>query len=135
TVGGTGAIGFSGDGGAATQAKLLLPRSVRADGAGNVYFADMGNRRIRKIDGSGNISTVAGNGAPWAGQTSGAATETPLLNPSSVAIAADGTLYIVDGFIQAVSGGILSSNIQTGGLAVTIDGNGVVYYADSGAVY
>jgi uncharacterized protein (TIGR03437 family) len=135
TIGGTEATGFSGDGGPATQAKLSLPRSVRTDGAGNIYFADTGNFRIRKIDSGGTISTVAGNGAVWAGQTTGPATQVPLVNPSNVAIAQDGTLYIVDGFIQTVTGGNLASNMLTGGLAIAIGGDGVVYYADSGAVY
>src|SRR5437660_11123007 len=84
TIAGSGTIGFSGDGGPATQAKLSLPRSVRSDGAGNIYFADTGNFRIREIDASGKISTVAGNGAVWAGQTTGVATQIPLVNPSSL---------------------------------------------------
>jgi uncharacterized protein (TIGR03437 family) len=135
TIAGNGTLGFGGDGGPATQAKLSLPRSVRTDGAGNIYFADTANFRIREVDSGGKISTVAGNGAPWAGQTTGVATQTPLLNPSSLAIAPDGTLYIVDGFIQTVTAGNLSSNMFTGALAVAVDGSGAVYYADSGAVY
>jgi uncharacterized protein (TIGR03437 family) len=135
TIAGSGAIGFGGDGGMATQAKLSLPRSVRTDGAGNIFFADTGNFRIREVDAGGKISTVAGNGALWAGQTTGMATQIPLLNPSSVAIAPDGTLYIVDGFIQTVSAGNLTSNMFTGALAVAVDGSGAAYYADSGAVY
>ena len=63
TVAGSGAQGFSGDGGAATAAQLNQPRGVALDGAGNLYIADWFNQRIRKVDvSSGNISTVAGTG-------------------------------------------------------------------------
>jgi hypothetical protein len=63
--GSPGAGGFSGDGGPAGSAKLNLPSSVAVDEAGNVFIADTGNNRVRKIDaGSGIITTIAGNGSP-----------------------------------------------------------------------
>jgi sugar lactone lactonase YvrE len=62
TVAGTGAVGFSGDGGPATAATLFMPGSITFDSQGNLYFVDYGNRRVRKIDKSGIISTVAGGG-------------------------------------------------------------------------
>ena len=58
-----GFSGFSGDGGAATAATLGGPKGIAVDGAGNIYFADAGNERIRKVNTSGIISTIAGNGA------------------------------------------------------------------------
>ena len=63
TIAGNGISGFSGDGAPATGAKIKNPREVVVDASGNVYFADDGNYRIRKIDPSGIISTIAGNGA------------------------------------------------------------------------
>jgi len=62
-VAGTGAAGFSGDGGPATIATFNQPYGVVADALGNVYITDSGNQRIRKVDPSGNISTIAGTGA------------------------------------------------------------------------
>lgn len=62
TIAGTGVMGFSGDGGPATLAKVSYPVDVTFDDAGNLYFSDGTNRRIRKINTSGIISTIAGNG-------------------------------------------------------------------------
>ncbi|MDP9442602.1 MAG: hypothetical protein M3P34_10595 [Actinomycetota bacterium] len=65
--------GFSGDGGPATDAQLSRPTDVAVDQAGNVYIADANNRRIRKVDTDGIITTVAGGGT--------AGTESPLRKP------------------------------------------------------
>ena len=63
TVAGTGRTGFGGDGGPAVNARLSRPSGVAVDGAGNLFFADSGNDRIRKVDSaSGSITTVAGTG-------------------------------------------------------------------------
>ena len=62
TVAGNGSFGFSGDGGPATSASLANPMGVALDGAGNLFIADLLNNRIRKVDTSGIITTVAGNG-------------------------------------------------------------------------
>ena len=61
TVAGNGTPGFSGDNGPATSAQLFYPLGVAADSAGNLYIADTGNSRIRKVS-NGVITTVAGNG-------------------------------------------------------------------------
>src|ERR1035441_7622668 len=74
TVAGKGTPGYSGDGGAATSAKLGNPTGVAVDSAGNIYIADYLNNRIRKVDTSGNISTVAGNGTYGYSGDEGAAT-------------------------------------------------------------
>ena len=69
TIAGTGERGFSGDGGPATAARISIVSSLAADTVGNVYVADRDNHRIRRIDPSGTITTVAGNGErgpfPW----------------------------------------------------------------------
>jgi sugar lactone lactonase YvrE len=62
TVAGTGEYGFGGDGGPATEAKLKKPYSVDVDRYGNIYIADRNNKRIRKVDADGIITTVAGSG-------------------------------------------------------------------------
>jgi gliding motility-associated-like protein len=62
TIAGTGTIGITGDGGPATQAPLRYPRGVAIDNAGNVYIAELGNNKVRKVDNAGIISTFAGNG-------------------------------------------------------------------------
>ena len=96
TVAGTGTAGFSGDGGAATSAQLHWPRGVALDGAGNLYIADNNNHRIRKVDSSGSISTVAGTGTAGYSGDGGAATSAQLSNPRGVALDGAGNLYIAD---------------------------------------
>ena len=54
---------YSGDGGPAVQARLYSPADVAVDGAGNLYIADTGNHRIRRVDPTGTITTIAGTGA------------------------------------------------------------------------
>src|SRR5438876_7934387 len=61
TIVGTGTAGFSGDGGPASQAQLNFPAGVALDSAGDLFIADAGNNKIRKVDPSGIISTVAGS--------------------------------------------------------------------------
>ena len=62
TVAGNGNQGFSGDGGPAVDASFYLPQTVAVDSEGNIFIADGPNRRIRKVDTSGIITTVVGNG-------------------------------------------------------------------------
>ena len=89
TVAGTGQHGFSGDGGPATAARLAFPSGVAADSAGNLYIADEGNRRVRRVDARGNIATIAGAGE----ESTGAAQ--PIF-PSGVAVDGAGNVYIAD---------------------------------------
>jgi sugar lactone lactonase YvrE len=96
TVAGNGTYGYSGDGGAATNVSLCLPYGVVLDASGNLYVADYGNNRIRKVDTNGIISTVAGNGATNFSGDGGAATNASLDNPACVALDAAGNLYIAD---------------------------------------
>ncbi|MCK9927852.1 protein kinase [Frankia sp. Mgl5] len=95
TVAGNGQKGFSGDGGPATAAQLSVP-SVSLGNGGEIYIADYGNNRVRKVDPNGTITTIAGTGAEGSGGDGGQATAAQFNEPSSVAEDADGALYIAD---------------------------------------
>ncbi len=96
TLVGNGTPTFAGDGGPATSASLILPYGVSVDGAGNIFIADTGNNRIRKVDTSRNITTVAGNGTPTFAGDNGPATSASLNLPSGVSVDASGNIYIAD---------------------------------------
>ncbi|MFE7645341.1 NHL domain-containing protein [Streptomyces phaeoluteigriseus] len=97
TVAGTGVAGSGGDGSLAVSAQLHYPRAMAVDSAGDLYIADSGNNRIRKITwADGKISTIAGTGAPTFGGDGGLATAARLNYPSGVAVDSAGDLYIAD---------------------------------------
>ena len=96
TVAGDGTAGFSGDGGAATDAKLNNPVGVAFDANGNLYIVDNSNSRIRRVNTSGVITTFAGNGSNSYGGDGGAATDAAFSNPQGIAIDAGGNLFIAD---------------------------------------
>jgi sugar lactone lactonase YvrE len=135
TVAGKGTYGFSGDGGPATNAEFKLPYAVAVDSHGNLYIADTFNERIRKVDTSGIISTVAGRaGAGYSGD-GGPATQAKLRNPIGVAVDGSGNLYIADqnnNRIRKVdTSGIISTFARTKGVScVAVDGAGSVYFCD-----
>ena len=96
TIAGTGVAGFSGDGGSALNAELNCPYGVAVDVAGNVYVADLGNHRVRRITAGGIIATVAGTGRKSSSPDGAAPTDTSLLSPRNVAVDATGNLYIAE---------------------------------------
>jgi trimeric autotransporter adhesin len=127
TVAGTSTGGFSGDGGPATSASLS-PGSVAADAEGNLFIADVGNKRIRKVSASGVIGTVAGNGAPgvYFYGDGGPATAARLYLPTAVALDGTGNLFITDfanGRIRKVS---------PDGVITTVAGNGMRGFSGDG---
>ena len=89
--------GFSGDGGAATNAELYFPTGIAVDAVGNLYIADQGNNRIRMVDANGTITTVAGNGTFSFSGDGGVATSAGLNEPAGVALDSVGNLFIADG--------------------------------------
>jgi sugar lactone lactonase YvrE len=92
TVAGNGTDDYSGDGGPATAAQLAGPAGVAVDTAGNLYIADTGNRRIRKVTAGGVINTVAGNGTDGYSGDGGPATAAQLAGPAGVAVDTAGNL-------------------------------------------
>ena len=97
TVAGNGRAGYSGDGGPALAASLDEPYEVRFDGAGNMYFVEMRNQIVRRVDGKTNIiSTVAGNGTRGFSGDGGPAAKAQLSQPHSIALDDSGYLYIAD---------------------------------------
>ncbi len=160
TIAGNGYPGFNGDGGQATTAELNGPSAVAISNSGIVYIVDYTNNRIRKINSSGIISTLAGNGTSGYSGDGGQATAAELTFPSGVAVDASGNVYFSEqnnNVIRKVSiGGIISTFAGNGyeagttnggysgdgGIAtnaelwsptgVAIDGSGNVYIADNG---
>ncbi len=101
--------GYSGDGGPASKAVLAYPVSLAIDAAGNIYIGDEGNSNIRKVDTSGNITTVATG-----------------VSAQSLGVDTAGNLYFVDGVSSAVK------KIVPGGGVVVIAGNGLPGYSGDG---
>jgi sugar lactone lactonase YvrE len=98
TVAGTGKAGYSGDGGPATKAELNGTFAIDVDRRGNnLYIADLGNRRVRKIDlKSGIITTIAGDGEKGVPQDGADASASPLADPRAVAADSKGNVYILE---------------------------------------
>jgi sugar lactone lactonase YvrE len=99
TIAGTGTAGYSGDAGVPTSARLNQPYGVALDDTGNLYIADAGNYRIRKIinpTGTGTISTVVGNGLSGYTGDGGLATSARLAGPGYVCINPTGGILISD---------------------------------------
>jgi hypothetical protein len=126
--------GFSGDGGPANKAQMDLPSSAEYDAAGNLYISDQGNRRIRKVDPSGIITTFAGTGVPgFAGDggPASAAQFNTVRGSDAVPcfkLTIDGqTLYVADTLNNRVRAIDLGS-----GIIRTVAGNGAAVYAGDG---
>ena len=161
TIAGSGVEGFSGDGGPAPSAKLWYPAGVAISSSGDIYIADSGNNRIRKVDGvTGIISSVAGTGLAGLDikqpeDPDLQAATSKLNKPVGVAVDGAGNVYIADsgnhqvrritvatGLISKVAGNVASGYSGDGGLAVNyslnvptgvaVDKDGNIYIADSG---
>jgi uncharacterized protein (TIGR03437 family) len=156
TFAGTGVAGFAGDGGPAAAAQLNQPYGLAFDTDGNLYIADLGNGRVRKVSVAGVIQTIAGGGAfPAANQGQGGpATSAQLMQPRNVTLTPGGILYISDfganqvyevagdstltlvagtglaGFSGDSTSALLAQLNAPAGLA--IDYTGALYIADSG---
>jgi len=119
TAAGTGIAGFAGDGGPAERARLNGPFDLVFDEAGNLYFSDTFNHRIRRIDArTGVITTCAGNGEAGYGGDGGPALQARLNEPYGVALDNRGNLYIADRHNHCVR------RVDPAGVITTFAGNG-----------
>ena len=118
TIAGIGRWGFSGDGGPASQAALHGPNDVAVDAAGNLFIADTGNQRIRKVDPSGMITTIAGSSDRGFSGDGGPATQAQLARPNGVAVDTAGNVYIADHDNQRIR------KVDPSGTITTVAGSG-----------
>jgi len=126
TYGGNGTSGFTGDGGQATAAEISYPDGLRLDAAGNLYIADAGNNRVRKITTAGIISTCAGNGTAGFSGDGGQATAAELNFVTDVAADAAGNVYIADYSNDRIR------KVATTGIITTFAGNGAGGFGGDG---
>ena len=126
--------GYPGDGGPATSAQLQLlplislarPGGLAVDNAGNLFIADVGNHRIRRISPNGLIVTVAGTGTSGFEGDGGAATDAQLSFPTGVAVDASGSVFIAD------AGNLRVRKLSTNGIITTVGGNGQCCFSGDG---
>ena len=151
TVAGNGTCTFAGDGGPATSGSLYYPHGVALDTSNNLYIADTGNCRVRKVTGT-TLSTIAGNGTCAFAGDGGAATSAQLFSPQGVRVDTSGNVYIADTAncrIRKITSGTISTFAGTGtcwfagdfgtptaaGLnnpyALTLDASGNMFVADT----
>lgn len=126
TIAGNGVRGSTGDGGPATDAQLDFPRALALDAEGNLYVAETGGNRVRRVDSSGTIATIAGTGAEGSGGDGGLATEAQLNQPSALAVDTGGNVYVAE------YGGFRIRKIAVAGTITTLGGNGVQGYGGDG---
>jgi hypothetical protein len=151
-IAGTGSAGFSGDGGPATAARINNPAHLALDAAGNLYFADSGNNRVRKIAAGTNIiTTIAGTGSAGFSGDAGPANAAQLNDPEGIGVDDAGDVFIADSGnkrIRKVSGstGLMSTVVGPqatgcGGFAASLGSpvsvvanaaGDVLYIADDG---
>ena len=144
TVAGGGTLADAGDGSPATSVPLLGPRNLAIDSVGNLYVSEFDVGRVRKVDTTGNIWTVAGTGVPGSNDESGPATNAQLSSPAGLAADSSGNLYIADtgnSCIHKISlaTGIMSTlavpeSLKLSPLALAMDNNSTLYLSDGAGV-
>ena len=161
TIAGSGEAGsnrgmYGGDGGPATSGFLQEPTSIAVDAMGNLFISDRDNNRVRKVDTSGIITTLAGDGTDAFGGDGGPASKAKMDDPAGIAVAADGTVYVADsnnrrvrkidpeGIITTIAGTASGGDTGDGGPAskatfddpeaVALDADGNLYVSDGPVV-
>ncbi len=125
TIAGTGVAGYGGDGGPAAAAELNLPYGLAVDLAGDVYVADLGNNRVRKISPQGAIATVAGTGTAGSAGDGGLAMNAQLNAPRNLLVDSLGNLYISEFSghrVPKVTAGVIATFAGTGEAGFRGDG-------------
>ncbi len=120
TVAGNGTAGFSGDGGAAPNARLYNPTGVAVDSGGNLFIADTNNHRIRHVTPGGLIRTIAGTGTASYSGDDGSAFTAQLSSPAGIAVDSRGNIYIADQGNNRIRR--LSADVSAGRLSI-VSGN------------
>ena len=123
---GNGLQGYSGDGGAATNASLNLPQGVAFDSKGNLYIADTFNNRIRKVTPDGVFTTLAGQPGTF-GSTDGIGSEARFSYPQSLALDVAGNVYVADFYFNTIRKGypvpmILDAGLKLGQFGFNLTG-------------
>ena len=150
TVAGNGTAGYSGDGGLATSAELTDPFGIAVDSSDDLFIADTGNNRVRKVTASSkDISTLAGNGTAGDSGDGGLASSAEVDQPGGVALDSHGNLFIADydnnrvreftastKDISTVAGGGLPSNVPPTSFSaipygVALDSHGNLFIANA----
>ncbi len=126
SVAGTGAPGFTGDGSVATSAAINAPTAVAVDASGNLYFTDNGNNRIRMVNDTGTITTIAGNGIVGSGGDGGAATTAQFSGLRGIAVDNAGNIFVTDAANNKVR------KINAAGIISTFAGSGTSGYSGDG---
>jgi sugar lactone lactonase YvrE len=126
TVAGNGTNGYSGDGGAATNASLNGPDGLALDSKGNLFIADYWNCFVREVKTNGIIRTVAGNGNQDYTGDGGPATNASLCGPVGLAVDASGNLLIADSYNDVIR------KVDTNGIITKLAGSGIYGYAGDG---
>ena len=126
TFAGSGISGYSGDGSAASAAKLNQPIAIATDKYNNLYIADLGNNVVRKVSTSGIITTVAGNDTMGYSGDGHHATRASLSRPIGVAVDYANNIYIAD------ANNYVIRKVDTAGVIHTVAGNGSWGYSGDG---
>jgi len=118
TIAGTGAGGYNGDGATGTSVRINAPHGVSVDSDGNIYIADTSNHRIRKVDTTGIITTVAGTGTSGYNGDGATGTSARLNKPEGVSVDSVGNIYIAEASSYRIR------KVDTTGIITTIAGTG-----------